>query len=179
MSKLRLPSPALVLASIALVFALAGAAIAGPLVASKAITRSTVKSISKKQAKAQIAALAPGLSVANAQSAQTAVSANPAAFAHVAADGTVNAANSKGVTQANLINVGPILGYYCFGNLPFVPRGGTATVDWNGAGSFDAIALIGLGDNAQCPTGTQLFVDTRNIDQTGSIPAGFFLTIHR
>ncbi|MGB6424733.1 MAG: hypothetical protein WBF18_05590 [Solirubrobacterales bacterium] len=170
------PSPALVLASIALLLALTGAAVAGPQVFSKkGVTKSKVKSISKRQANAQITARAPGLSVANSR---TADSANPTAFAQVAADGTVNAATSKGVTQANVINAGPITGYYCFGNLPFVPRGGNATVDWN-AGSIDTFALIGLGGNPSCPAGTQLFVDTRLPDFTGSKPAGFFLTLYR
>jgi hypothetical protein len=171
-----------VLASIALILALTGAAIAGPQVISRAITKAKVKSISKRQANVQITRRAPGLAVASAkgsETAQTAESANPTAFAHVAADGTVDAANSKGLAQANLINTGPVVGYYCFGNLPFVPRGGNATVDWNGSGSFDAIATVGLGGNPLCPAGTQLFVDTRNTDSTGSIPAGFFLTLYR
>src|SRR4051794_38590096 len=106
------PSPALVLASIAVLLALTGAAIAGPRAISRALTKATVKKISKKQANALITKRAPGLAVASAQSAQSADSANPSAFAQVAADGTLNPANSKGLTQANLINAGPVVGYY-------------------------------------------------------------------
>ena len=163
------PSPALVVASIAVLMALTGAAIAGH----HGITRSTVRSISKKQANARITARAPRLAVARARSA------NPAAFAQVAEDGTVNAANSKGLTQANLINTNGTVGFYCFGNLPFVPRGANANIDWNDGPDY--IAMIGIGGNAtgECPAGTQLFVDTRKLNGTGSTPSGFFLTIYR
>jgi hypothetical protein len=172
LSKLRAPSPALVIAVISLIVAVGG----GYAIAKK-------HQSPKKVANNVVTKRAPGLSVLhaktadNATSANTAGSANPAAFAQVAANGTINAANSNGVTQANLINTGPIIGYYCFGNLPFVPHGGNATVDWNG-GPIDTIALVGLGGNGSCPAGTQLFVDTRWTDSTGSIPAGFFITLY-
>jgi hypothetical protein len=165
-------SPGVVVATIALILALTGVAVAGPQALVSSITKSKVKTIAKKQANRQINRRAPGLKVASAQSA------NPAAFAQVAADGTVAAANSKGLTQANLINSGPIVGYYCFGNLPFAPRGGNVTLDWN-SGDIDSVALIGLGGNIECPAGTQLFVDVRKTDQTGSVQAGFFLTLYR
>lgn len=168
------PSPALVVASIALLLGLTGAAVAGPGVLNRVITRSKVQTIAKKQANARITARAPGLSVA---SSRTAESANPVAFAQVAADGSLNAANSKGLTQANLLNTGPIFGYFCFGNLPFVPRGGSATIDWN-AGNLDSVALIGLGGNQFCPAGTELFVDTRLNGSSGSTPAGFFISLY-
>ena len=57
------PSPALVLAALALVFAMAGTAVAGPDAISSKITKSKVKKISNKQ----IAKAAPGLSVDNAE----------------------------------------------------------------------------------------------------------------
>jgi hypothetical protein len=60
------PSPALVLAALALVFAMVGTAIAGPDAISNKITKPKVKKISKKQANKAIDKAAPGLSVANA-----------------------------------------------------------------------------------------------------------------
>ena len=52
-------SPALIVAVVALVAALAGTAIAGPGASSSAITKSKVKKIANKQAGKQIAALLP------------------------------------------------------------------------------------------------------------------------
>jgi hypothetical protein len=64
MKRLQLtrPSPAMVLAAIALVLAMAGTAIAGPNAISSKITKSKVKQIAKKQIKKA----APNLSVQNA-----------------------------------------------------------------------------------------------------------------
>jgi hypothetical protein len=68
------PSPAIIVAVLALVAALAGTAIAGPQAISGALTKSTVKKIAKKQ----INKLAPALSVANAVNAQNATNATNA-----------------------------------------------------------------------------------------------------
>lgn len=69
----RLPSPALVVASIALCAAVAGGAIAGTHTAPRAkLTKSSVKKIAKKSADKEIVAKAPGLSVARAQTAASA-----------------------------------------------------------------------------------------------------------
>lgn len=62
------PSPALVLAALALVFAMVGTAIAGPDAISNKVTKSKVKKIAKKQ----INKAAPGLSVASAKNADDA-----------------------------------------------------------------------------------------------------------
>jgi len=75
------------------------------------------------------------------------------------------------------VTVGSVGGYYCLSGLPFTPRGGTATVDWATGG--DLIATIGFGGNAQCPDGTQAFVDTRMPDGSGSRPSGFLVTFYR
>jgi hypothetical protein len=72
------PSPAIVLAAVALVAALAGTALAGSDATTSAINKKKVKKIATKQATKQINKLAPGLSVA---SADTAASANTAANA--------------------------------------------------------------------------------------------------
>jgi hypothetical protein len=63
------PSPAIIVAALALVAALAGTAVAGPQATSSAINKKKVKKIAKKQAVTQINELAPGLSVANAANA--------------------------------------------------------------------------------------------------------------
>jgi hypothetical protein len=69
----RRPSPALVVAAFALVAALAGTAVAGP-VSNKALSKSKVKKIADKE----IAKKAPDLSVAHASTADNADNANNA-----------------------------------------------------------------------------------------------------
>jgi len=67
------PSPGLVVAVVALVAALGGVAIAGPIAhQSKGLTTKKVTSIATSVADSEIAAKAPGLSVKSAGSAQTA-----------------------------------------------------------------------------------------------------------
>jgi hypothetical protein len=72
------PSPALIVAALALVVALAGTAIAAPDIATKAVTKSKVKKIAKKQAKKELNKLAPGLSVDHANTAKKARPRGPA-----------------------------------------------------------------------------------------------------
>jgi hypothetical protein len=75
------PSPAIIVAVLALVAALAGTAVAGPNASTSAVSKKKVKKIAKKQAVKQINELAPGLSVANAVNAQNAATADNAANA--------------------------------------------------------------------------------------------------
>lgn len=76
LSRTSRPSPAIVVAALALVAALAGTAVAGPDASTSAISKKKVKKIAEKQAINQINELAPGLSVANADTAASAVNAN-------------------------------------------------------------------------------------------------------
>jgi hypothetical protein len=83
------PSPAIVVASLALIAALAGPAIAGPDATTSAVSEMKVKKIARKQinklvpglARKQVKKLAPGLSVAHADSAASANTATTAADA--------------------------------------------------------------------------------------------------
>jgi hypothetical protein len=70
------PSPALVLAVIALLIALAGSAVAGTKALTSGLTKAKVTKIAIKQANKAITARAPGLSVASAQSAGSAQNAD-------------------------------------------------------------------------------------------------------
>lgn len=101
----------------------------------------------------------------------SAASAQPVSFAQVSEDGVLNPANSK--------NVGAVkhnANEYCFSGIPFAPKGGNATVDFNDSG-FD-YAQVGLGNhNGNCPTGTQAFVVTLNSENTAD-EAGFFVTFY-
>lgn len=66
------PSPALIVAVIALSMALVGTAVAGTDGLSRAITKSKVKQVAKKQANKAIDRRAPGLAVARADTAGSA-----------------------------------------------------------------------------------------------------------
>ena len=60
-------------------------------------------------------------------------------YAHVRADGTVDAARSRNVTGAN---VRPQTGWYCFKRLPFEFKGIQATMDWQDSNSFDTVSAM-------------------------------------
>jgi hypothetical protein len=109
----RRPSPALLVAVMALIAALAGTAVAADPVANTAVSKKKTKKIAKKVAKKQIKKRAPGLSVANAQ-----FSGAPAAYAHVNEDGTVDPNESRNVSSANVSQPLGNTGLYCLTNLP-------------------------------------------------------------
>jgi hypothetical protein len=75
------PSPAIVLACVALCFAVAGSAVAGTAAVSEKITKRSVKKIAKAQAEKRITKRASGLSVAHAATADNATNATNAASA--------------------------------------------------------------------------------------------------
>lgn len=99
MSQLRTarPSPAIVIAVAALVAAFAGSALAGSGGMTGELTKQQVKKIAKKQANKRITRRAPGLSVANAESATNAASAANAE----------NAANAQNAANAEALGGEP------------------------------------------------------------------------
>jgi hypothetical protein len=119
------PSAPMVLSIIAVVFSLAGTG---------AASVATISALSKKEKKqtrniadSEITKKAPGLSVANADK----LGGQPASSytlrtALVAANGTVDAAHSDGVNQANVTQ--PVGGVYCFNGLSPAPRSVVASV---------------------------------------------------
>jgi hypothetical protein len=147
MSKLRkgLPSPAIVIAILALVAGVTGAAVAQP-VAKKAVTKKKVKKIAKKEAtKAVDAAAADYLKTGDVR------------FAKVNANGTIGEA--KGISQANVTKDGA--GFYCIDGLSDpTPKGVSATL------FVDALAgariYSGLKVGGGVCTGKQIIVQTQN-----------------
>ncbi len=123
------PSPAMVVSVIALSFAVAGSAVAGTaLLKLDKSEKKQVKKIARTEATKQINASAPGLAVANAQnavSAQTATVGAPAAYAAIAANGSVDPrVPSREITSATVDNPGT--GRYCF-DLAFAPKTASVT----------------------------------------------------
>ena len=84
-------------------------------------------------------------------------SAQPKAFAHISTDGDVDASNSKGIRQSNVVYFGGADDTYCFRGLKFRPRGGQAIADYSEVSGADALHFD-LGGVMPCPAGTQAFV---------------------
>jgi hypothetical protein len=155
-------TPAMVIAILALIAALTGAAVASPgATTSAALTKKKVKKIATNVANARIAALAPTLDVRSAGTATTANSLTM--FAQVTATGGLTG-NTRGFGSVSH----PFTGIYCFTGLARTPTGGAATVDYNDSGNQFAQFGLGVGISG-CPAGTQAFVGTF----TGN--AGFFV----
>ena len=154
---------AMVVTVIALSFVLPDSAVAETDTVARAISSARVRRIANQE----INKRAPGLSVGSAVSAEsastantantanTASSANPVLFARVAADGTVDPANSKGVGSGNV--TAPAVGLYCFSGLPAI-KGGQVTPDLTN-GLFSEFGQFGFGNAlGNCPPATQFFV---------------------
>ena len=95
-------------------------------------------------------------------------------YVHVKADGTVDEANSFGVTSKNVTLAGTNTGF-CFSDLDFPVHGGVATVD-----SIDGSTNFTLGDpGGDCPgaDNIQAEVLTRNTDHIG-VRAGVFVVFY-
>lgn len=177
---------AMVVTVIALSFVLPDSAVAE----TDTVARATISSARVRRiANQEINKRAPGLSVGSAVSAQsantantanTASSANPVLFARVAADGTVDPANSQGVTSANVTKPSPAAGLYCFSGLPAI-KGGQVTPEIV-ANAFFESGLLGFGDAVgNCPPATQFFVTTLSRNDAGVLSFGagpFFLHLY-
>jgi hypothetical protein len=144
----------MVIAILALIAAVTGAAVAG-----------SGTPITKKKAKKIVRTLAPKLSVKSAGSA-----GSLKMYAQVTKGGALTA-NSAGIGKVTH----SIAGVYCLSGLAAAPKGGVATVDFNGGG--DEWAQFGLGTFGGCPGGTQAFVVTIPNTTDTFTDAGFFVTI--
>src|SRR4051812_30384065 len=118
----RRRSPSIWLACLVLAIAVVPTAAVGAHAASR-LTRHSVKRIAdkeivKKGAGLSVAHAATADSATSATAAATAASAQPAAFAHVMQNGTMDVANSKNVGSVSKLGTSN----YCFSGIPFTPR---------------------------------------------------------
>jgi hypothetical protein len=157
----------MVIAILALIAALTGAAVASPGAStSAALTKKKVKKIATNVANQRIAALAPTLAVKSAGTAGTANSLTM--FAQVTAAGGLTG-NRLGFGSVSR----PVTGQYCFTGLARAPTGGAATVDYNDSAVDFAQFGLGVGISG-CPAGTQAFVGTFTSGGAAT-NAGFFV----
>jgi hypothetical protein len=172
---------AMVVTVIALSFVFPDSAVAETDTVAKAISPARVRRIVNQQINRRAPELSVGSAVTaqSANTANTANSANPVLFARVAADGTVDPANSQGVTSANVTKPAPA-GLFCFSSLPAI-KGGQVTPQIV-AEEFFETGLLGLGDAlGNCPPGTQFFVTTLSRNAAGQLVFGsgpFFLHLY-
>jgi hypothetical protein len=161
-------APAIVIAVLALVAAVAGVAIANPsaFTSGGPITKKKVKKISTNV----VNSLAPGLSVKSAQTSN-----QPSMFAQVSSGGSFVGAHPGIGSVTKLGANGP----YCFSGLARTPVGGQATADYNDSGTEFAQFAVGEDIGSTCPSGTQAVVGTfRATDPPLITAAGFFVEIY-
>ena len=103
--------------------------------------------------------------------------AGPAAvqrYVHVFSDGTVDAARSVGVTQANVVLDSPVVAApfsFCFTGLPLV-KGGQVSVDYNDA-PVNGTAQFGFANDVGCESFVVVFDNAGN-----AVSGGFFLSLY-
>jgi archaellin len=160
---IRRPSPAMIVAVVALIAALGGTAIGASF-----ITKKKAKNVANNQ----ITKRAPGLSVASAKTADNLAdqSQQIRAWARVNAGGGIVA--SKNVTS--VVQDGD--GRYCF-DLPFTPNAAVATLD--GAAANLNHTILTATDSAPCPAGNQdIRVSTGVPGGDSTVNEGFFIHIN-
>jgi hypothetical protein len=171
----------MVVACVALSFALAGSAVAGTDALNRAVTKSKVKQIAKKQANKQINKKAPGLSVANAVNAQNATNATTAANG-AAGYGEFSQAGGvrPGAFNMNNLTLSTVLpGIYCEDQ---AFKAVTATAGFSGnlvyivAISRQQLAELGATPaDVGCPAASEWVYVT--VDDTGAITPSPFQAV--
>jgi hypothetical protein len=184
--RLRLPSPAMIIALVALLAAVSETGLAnhggrhGPPglvnsidVQNESLTGRDVKNRSLTPADFRGSVRGPrgaqgpqgnpgppganGQNGANGQQGPPGPPGTARAFARVNANGSVDGPNSKGVLSANVAH--PSVGVYCFVALGFTPRNAVASVGEDGAG-FLVLISLGAGPGCTGVAGTQITVRT-------------------
>lgn len=204
--RLRRPSPALVVAVVALVVALGGTSYAAFKVGTKdikngAVTAKKIKNgavtTNKLAGKAvtgdkiNLGTLGPVPSATTAGSATNASNANalggvgagsfaPVAYAHVLSNGAVDASQSKGITQSDVAL--RAVSAYCFSNLPFTPKAGSVAIDYgndgNGFTELGQLQIAPPGTAAtDCNPGESVEVATSSSPGT-SAPEPFYIVLY-
>ena len=188
------PSPAMVVALVALLVAMSGTAVAASKVlitSSSQIKNGAISSadLSKKARKSLTgkagktgAAGAPGPAGANGTNGaagapgKDGANGSAVAYARISPNGTVT--DSKGIDAANVV-VGNAAGQFCFRNLAFVPHNIQVSIAYAGSGNAHMTTQSDLGAPAGnvCPAGTAAFVKTYD-QQGGQAGEAFFVAFN-
>ena len=159
----RRPSPGLVVALIALFVALGGTSYA-------AIVRVPRNSVGTAQLKK---------GAVTAKKINASAHLSPVIYAHVLADGTVDASQSKGITQS-MVHIRKTSAF-CFSSLPFTPKGGSVTMDFGDPdGSLAEVGQLQISSTSQtvdCNSGEPVEVATVSNPSTYA-PEAFYVVLY-
>lgn len=193
---LRLPSPAMVVALVALFVSLGGVSygVATGSINSREITNNTIRTQDLRNGQVRgrdvrnSTIRGPDValntltgrdvnepSLAPVPTAQVALS--PVAHARVSATGDVREENSRGVADGN-VSRAPGTAIYCFGGLGFRFRTAQVSVDYGdpvSGGAPGRTAQVAVGDpRGDCGPGNQAEVVTAQVNGVGA-PTGFYV----
>jgi hypothetical protein len=171
----RRPSPALIVAFLALLVALGGTAIGLPgknRIDKNDLKKRVVRAINVQKNAIRQYQIDLG-AVGQTQLKDEVVAAR--AYAYVDSNATVRTdAPSFGITNGNLST--PATGRYCVDGLPFTPRHVQATAD--SFGDNDNIITVLTGRDDSCPGTEQATIENYDISAAGLSNEGFFLVIY-
>lgn len=169
--KARRPSPALVISILSLFVALSGTVYAASTISGSLVKKNSLPGNRIKQASepgnrlkkdtvtgTQVNESTLG-QVPSAVSAETAKTANPAAYAHIFGNGSVDTSDAFNIASANVTHPAP--GVYCLTGLNFTPHAVMAQVD-SGDGPGVAETSVLLGNFIVCPTSAKAEIVTYN-----------------
>jgi hypothetical protein len=167
------PSPALVVATVALFVALGGTSLA----AVTALGKNTVGTAQLKKGSVTAAKIKNG--AVTAAKINASASLRPVIYAHVAPDGTVDATESSGITAANIQPVG--VSGYCFSGLPFTPKSGSVALDYGAtpSGKTEQVQIhITTGTAYDCTSSDQHVEVVTAADATTFHQEGFYVILY-
>jgi Collagen triple helix repeat (20 copies) len=98
------------------------------------------------------------------------------AYALVNADGTIDAANSKNITQANVIKPAATTGGYCIEGLSFTPHSAVATIRYPGPGQIATGFPPNVG--SICSASVQVRILTWNAAGGAAADTPFFIVLN-
>jgi hypothetical protein len=151
--KLKMPSPAMVVALLALCVALGGSAYAASQFNGRSIKNGTItgsklhnRTITSRQiARSTVRALKDRRGLRGPRGykgpkGDKGADGTALAYARVGGDGTIDTTRAKGIAQANMSHTSA--GIYCFVSLPFTPKNVLATLEPTATGDELAYASI-------------------------------------
>jgi hypothetical protein len=166
------PSPALVVALIALFVALGGTSYA----AINSLPNNSVGTPQLKNWAVTSPKISPGAVTASKINASA--SLHPTIYALVNADGAVDASQSRGITSP-MVFARP--GDYCFSGLPFPPKGGSVTVVGDAESGAGTTGYLTISDSAQlpdCGTGQSVEVVTERVGDSVPQAEPFYIVLY-
>lgn len=162
--KIRRPSPAMIVAILALFVALGGtvyaaSSINGKLVKKNSLPGNRIKKNTVTGTQVKESTLGQVPSALAAETAKTATTANPAAYAHIFGNGAVDGSDAFNIASANVTH--PEEGVYCLTGLGFAPHAVMAQVD-SGDGPGVTETSVLLNNFIVCPKSANAEIVTYN-----------------